>query len=1049
MDLKDYIRQVSQLWRTGDATEHSYRGALGEYVQWITGKGLIVVNEPARIECGAPDYAVMRASDRQPVFYIEAKDIGDSDLDGRKPKGHREQFDRYKGALDRIIFTDYLDFHFYEYGQWVRNIRLGEVQGDRIVACEDAEEQFTGQLLQWSNAKMQPIVRASRLASMMAQKARLLREVTARTMSVISSGPSEYQDSQLLQLYNAFKEILVSDLTVEGFADMYAQAIVYGLFAAKLHDSTPENFSREEAARLIPKSNPFLRRIFNNIAGIDLDDRVAWIVDDLVETFAATNVARVMRSYGRNDRRNDPMVHFYEDFLSRYDPKLRKDMGVWYTPKPVVGFIVRSVHELLRRELGMPHGLADTGRLPGKDGNPVHRLQILDPATGTGTFLAEVIFVVYSVIGRNNAGLWDEYVEKELKPRLNGFELMMAPYTIAHLKMDMVLHETGFTSGDGRRLNVFLTNSLEPPSAEPRNLFNAISVEAEEADLVKRDKPVMAVVGNPPYNGSSRNRGKWIMNLMEAYKREPGGVAKLNERNPKWLNDDYVKFIRLAEHYVEKNKSGIIGFINPHGFIDNPTFRGMRWHLLNTFDRIYVLNLHGNSKKKEASPDGGKDENVFDIMQGVSVNLFVRNGKKGDKELGRVFYADLWGKREDKLQFLESHDVTNVEYLEVKPQEPMYFFMPKNEDGKDEYERGFSITELFKVSSVGVVTTKDSFVVCDDVETVRHRIKDVITMPETELAQKYKLKDTRDWSLRRAKSDVRATLNGDGKLDNSKIIRYDYRPFDKRWIYYTGTTNGLAAWPRAEVQKNLAHEGNLAILTCRQCISPQWSLIGVSDNVVDDCRVSNKTKERGYVFPLYVYREDVSGAEEKILNLRPEVLSRIADGLGMSPEGLGSEDLLAYIYAVLHSPKYRRKYNEFLKIDFPRVPYPKDKARFDYLVALGRKLIDLHLMRGSDTWNVGAGFPESGTNIVERYEFAPERSEDSLGKVWINGTQYFSGVSQTAWNTCVGGYQPAQKWLKDRRGRHLSYGDIIHYERIIFALDNTCAIMQALDNEED
>lgn len=1028
MDLKEYIGKVESQWQTGDATEHSYRGLLQTYVQQIVGKGFVVVNEPSRIQCGAPDYVILRSKDNLPVFYIEAKDIGDSDLDGHNPKDHREQFNRYKGALERVVFTDYLDFHFYEQGEWIRNIRIGEIQGNKIMARKDAETLFEQQIQQWSKAGVQPVRSTTKLADIMAQKARLLRHVTQQTMLNITATASSYGDSQLLQLFNNFRSTLVGDLTEEGFADMYAQTIVYGLFAARLHDTTPENFSRAEAATLIPKSNPLLRRIFNNIAGIDLDDRVAWIVDDLVETFAATDVATVMKDYGSNGWRNDPMVHFYEDFLAGYDPKLRKDMGVWYTPKPVVGFIVRSVHEILKTQFGLPQGLADTSKIKTKDGNETHRLQILDPATGTATFLAEVIMQIYDVIGRKNGGLWQDYVEQELKPRLNGFELMMAPYTIAHLKLDMVLRETGYASTGDRRLNVFLTNALEPPSIERRILFNVLSKEAEAADKVKRDTPVMVVIGNPPYNGASRNQGKWIMQLMEAYKMEPGGKVKLKERNPKWINDDYVKFIRLAENYVEKNGVGIIGFINPHGFIDNPTFRGMRWQLLRTFDRVYVLNLHGNSKKKEVCPDGSKDENVFDIMQGVSINMLVKTGKKQANELGKVYYADLLGLKTDKFDFLDTHDIRNVDYKEVEPQEPMFFFVPTNVEGMEEYEKGFSIPELFTDNSVGVVTTKDEFLVCEERDTVKKRIQDLIDLPEADLAQKYKLKDTRDWSIQRAKEDVGSVL------DESKIISYAYRPFDTKYLYYTGRTNGLVAWPRAQVQKQLLHEGNVAITVSRQCVS-DWRYIFITENINDLNYIATAGRfGAGYVFPLYLYKEYM-GKEEKIVNFNKNVYNCIADGLGYEPK---PEEVLHYIYAVLHSPQYREKYKEFLKIDFPRVPYPKDKEEFTRLIDIGRKLVDLHLMHGADQWDVETGFPVSGSNVVERYNF-----DD--GRVWINDTQYFQPVSREAWAAFIGGYQPAQKWLKDRKGRRLGYSDIIHYERIIHVLDSTLFLMQSID----
>lgn len=1032
MALKEYISKIDNIYRSGEATEYSYRPALESYMETIAGSGLSVIHEPKHLkECGAPDFVVNHSGNGAPAFYIETKPVGDGDLDGRKRTGNKEQFDRYKRALRLVVFTDFLDFHFYEDGQWLQNIRLGEPHGDGIAALLENEERFRSLIARWGEAKPQPIKSAAKLAEIMAGKARLLRHAAEKAMS--RAGGDDEPTGQLPQLFNAFKSWLLQDLTPEGFADIYAQTIVYGLFAACLNNPGHTVFTRQSAANLIPKSNPFLRRIFHEVA-FDLDGRVEWIVDDLAAAFAATDIAKVMGDYGKNSWKNDPMVHFYEDFLAEYDPKLRKDLGVWYTPQPVVGFIVRSVDAILRRDFGLPDGLADSGRAApkGAKGKPAHRVQILDPAAGTGTFLAQAILQIHDTVARKNAGLWQQYVESDLKPRLNGFELMMAPYTIAHIKLDTTLRDTGYTPVGDRRLNLFLTNALEAPSPNQRTLFNALTVEADEADRVKREKPVMVLIGNPPYNGSSKNKGKWIMSLMDDYKKEPGGEARLNERNYKWINDDYVKFLRLAQYYTDKNRQGIVGFITPHGFIDNPTFRGMRWSLLRSFNDIYILNLHGNSRKKESTPDGGADENVFSIMQGVSISILVNTGKRNTGKLGRVFYAELYGKRAAKLDFLQSHSIADTEYVEVKPQPPMFFFYPKGQEG-NEYGKGFSITDLFPNNSVGVVTTKDNFLVCDDEKTIKQRIQDLISLSEEELSHKYKLKNTRDWSVSRAKKDIGTVF------DESNIIAYDYRPFDTKLLYYTGNTNGLVAWPRGHLMRNFLLGDNIALLSCRQCVNSDWSLVSVSENVVDDCRLSNKTKERGYVFPLYTYSDKLEEGGtlgiEKIPNFNGKIYGRICEGIGREPQ---PEEVFGYIYAVLHSPRYRKRYAELLKEDFPRVPYPTDNALFGKLAELGRRLIDLHLMRGADKWQCGAGFPETGSNEVETVEY-------SEGRVMINASQFFAPVSEEVWNLHIGGYQPAQKWLKDRRGRKLSYPDCIHYERIIHALSGTACIMREID----
>ena len=1025
MDLKEYFSTVNQKYRAGNATEHTYRGALEQLMQTLLPK-LRIVNEPKREKCGAPDYIASR-KDGMPVFYIEAKDIGDNDLDGRNPHGHKEQFTRYKQALDYIIFTDYLDFHLYEHGEFIDSVRIAEVKGDRIVAIKENEEKFLNLIEHVGNNAIQRITSATRLAKLMAGKARLLENIIEQAMN---DDTESYANKNLHGQFQAFKDVLIQELKPSDFADIYAQTIAYGMFAARLHDDTPEDFSREEAAKLIPKTNPFLRQIFNNLAGNDLDERIAWVVDDLVTVFQATDLKKIMASYVRDKLHHDPMIHFYEDFLAEYNPKLRKSKGVWYTPQPVVGFIVRAVDEILQKEFNLPEGLADYSMIEkdvaveqSHDGRTTdgmkhamkrfHRVQILDPATGTGTFLAEVVNQIYDRY-RDQQGIWQQYVEQHLLPRLHGFEILMASYAVAHLKLDMLLGETGYHHNSDKRLQVYLTNSLEESNNEPRTLFAQwLSLEATEANVIKRDCPVMVVIGNPPYSGESQNKGKWIMSLMEDYKKEPGSKTPLNERNPKWLNDDYVKFIRLAQHYIEKKGEGIIGFINPHGYLDNPTFRGMRWSLLKTFDIIYTIDLHGNSKKKETCPDGSKDENVFDIMQGVSINLFVKTGKKGKEEIGKVYHKDLYGLRQQKYDFLDGATLENVGYEEMKPMAPMYFFVPKNFDLQEEYDKGFKVDELFNVSSVSVVTAKDAI---------------LVDMNENNLFAKVKLEY--------------------GSADSSLIKRYNYRPFDDRFVYYDVQK---IERPRETTMRQMVHQ-NIALLTCRQLAGNEWKHVSVADGIVDDCRVSSKTKERGYVFPLYVYKENM-GKEECIVNFNTEMYEKIAKGLNyyacaesnvlIDPISdyngvLYPQALFDYIYAVLHSPSYRERYKEFLKIDFPRIPYPTDWEKFRDLAELGEELRLLHLMEDMPS-KTGITFPVAGSLQVDCYRWQDNR-------VYINAEQYFDGVPESAWNFFIGGYQPAQKWLKDRKGMTLSFEDVKHYERIIYVLQQTKRIMQEIDN---
>ena len=1057
MDLKEYISTVNQKYRAGNATEHSYRGALEQLMQTLLPK-LHIVNEPKRVKCGAPDYIACH-KDGMPVFYIEAKDIGDNDLDGRNPHGHKEQFTRYKQALDYIIFTDYLDFHLYEHGEFVDSVRIAEVKGDKIVAINENEEKFLNLIEHVGNNAIQRITSASRLAKLMAGKARLLENIIEQAL--MDETYTEANDTLQAQ-YQSFRDFLIQELTRQDFADIYAQTIAYGMFAARLHDPTPEDFSREEAGRLIPKTNPFLRNLFNNVAGNELDDRITWVVDDLVTVFQATNLQEIMKAYGEDKRHHDPMIHFYEDFLSEYNPKLRKSKGVWYTPQPVVGFIVRAVDEILQKEFNLPEGLADYSMIEKdvaveqsydgrtKDGmkhapKRFHRVQILDPATGTGTFLAEVVNQIYDRY-RDQQGIWQQYVEQHLIPRLHGFEILMASYAVAHIKLDMLLGETGYQHLSDKRLHVYLTNSLEESNNEPRTLFAQwLSREAAEANVIKRDCPVMVMIGNPPYSGESQNKGEWIMKLMDDYKKEPGSETRVG--NTKWLNDDYVKFIRLAQYYIEKNNTGVIGFINPHGFLDGLTFRGMRWNLLKTFDKIYTINLHGNSKRSESGEEGLKDENVFDIQQGVSINLFIKTGEKNTNELGHVYYKDLYGSRIDKYNFLQDNSLQSVGYQELSPTAPNYFFVPKNFDLEDEYHSFFKIEDLFINNGVGICSKRDAIAFQKERERLVSILKDYKELSESEVKTKYQItSESADNKISKAQENVK-----EYGIRDKYITKAYYRPFDKKYTYLS-PSKGFLARPVYPIMNHLQKE-NVALGVCKQSATDlPWSLVLASSCPADMCYVSGRTREGSYFFPLYLYKENM-GQEERIVNFNKELYDKIAQGLNYLPcyddnvlvdpisdyNGvLYPQALFDYIYAVLHSPSYRERYKEFLKIDFPRIPYPTDWEKFRDLAELGESLRQLHLMEDLSS-KTGINFPVVGSMQVDCYRWQDNR-------VYINAEQYFEGVPESAWNFFIGGYQPAQKWLKDRKEMTLSFEDVKHYGRIIYVLQQTECLMGDIDN---
>ena len=1041
--VREYLAEVSAQWKTGQATEHSYRPALKTLLEGLLTK-VIVINEPAHIKCGAPDYILRDKRTALHLGFIEAKDIGDGDLDGNGV--HKEQFNRYKNSLENLCFTDYLDFHFYENGEFKDKVRIADVCGTKLVpAAESDIEKFVGMIEHFGAAKAQKVTSPIRLAKLMAGKARLL----AQAIKEFLKDDTE-KTSMLGAQMKVFRDILIHDISEETFADVYAQTITYGMFAARLHDTTPEDFSREEAARLIPRTNPFLKQMFNYIA-LDTNDTVEWVVDDLVTLFAATDVGGLMKDYGKDTAQTDPLLHFYEDFLAAYNPELRKARGVWYTPQPVVSFIVRSVDKILESEFGLMGGLANNEKAKFKVVNDnkakksdkdfiereMHRVQILDPATGTGTFLAEVVKQIHSKFAAMQ-GMWQSYVSEHLLPRLNGFEILMASYAMAHLKLDMLLAETGYKHDTNERLRVFLTNSLVEYDKEVGQLFaQALSREAEEANFLKRDCPVMVVIGNPPYSGVSSNNGKWIVDLVGEYRKEPVTELPLNEKK-NWLNDDYVKFIRFGQHRIDLNGTGIVAFITNHGFIDNPTFRGMRWSLLKSFDSIYVLDLHGNVKKKEKCADGSKDENVFDIQQGVCITFFIKTGKKAANEIGKVYHADIKGSREVKYTFLEGHSIGNVEYKQVDLSAPFYCFIPQNNEGRAEYDNGFAVNELLDVFSTGVQSSRDSIAVSSTKDELLGRFKIVgdLTVPSERMrleffgenkGGQYQAGDSYFWNFDDARKAV-ACLNHEEYIEG-----YAYRPFDDKFIYYS---DKIVHRPRAKVFNNLYKKDNLAFIIGRQGQAVgdmQWNVVYATDKIVD---LNIFYRGGGCTFPLYLYADNM-GRLEKTPNLNKEIWAKInaAAGCETTPE-----EVFYYIYAVLHTPSYREKYKEFLKVDFPRIPYPTNGEEFKRLADIGRQLVEVHLLKAPQVKNMFspvATFPAAGTNRVDAIKY-----ED--GKVYISKEQYFDNVPPEAWEFFIGGYQPAQKWLKDRKGRTLSADDVMHYKSIIIALLETSRLMGIL-----
>ncbi|KMW69896.1 MAG: type ISP restriction/modification enzyme [Limnoraphis robusta] len=1059
-----YIREIEAALQSGNATEHTHRPALKNLIESFR-SGIVATNEPKRINCGAPDFVISQG--QLIKGYIEAKDVGIS-LDKTQTT---PQLKRYFNALGNLILTDYLEFRWYVRGELRLKTQIAKVSKNnrKLEQNNEGIEQLDQLLTQFLEVSTPQLNTPKELAQRMANLAQLIRDAIATALSDQDKG------GMLREQLESFKKVLIKDLNQNQFADMYAQTICYGLFAARCNTDSPENFSRENAAFKLPKTNPFLRSIFSQVAGPDLDDRIVWAVDDLVTILRQTDMAEILKNFGKRTRQEDPVVHFYETFLAEYDPKMRASRGVYYTPEPVVSYIVRSVDSILKNKFGISKGLADAKKIqvpnPNGEGTlETHKVLILDPAVGTGTFMYGVIDHIYDSF-KNQKGMWSSYVSQHLLPRLFGFELLMAPYTVAHMKLGLQLQELGYDFSSDERLRIYLTNTLQEAFQIPPadGFLNRIRDEAEAAKEVKQDIPVMVVLGNPPYSAVSMNTDPWIVGLIRDYYQVDG--QPLKEHNSQNLLDDYVKFIRFAQHRVRLTGDGIVALITNHGYLDNPTFRGMRQNLMETFDEIYVLDLHGNSKKKEVCSDGSSDQNVFDIQQGVAIGIFVKY-PESSQEPATVYHADLWGVRElyqnqskakkligGKYHWLAENDVSSTDWEILKPESSFYLFKPQDKRLLPEYQAYWKIADILSSNLTGVKTNRDKLLIDFDLESLNQRIETLQSDQYTDIQIKetYSLSDDRYWNTYRERNKIRAT---DWRKN---IIPYLYRPFDQRYLLYQINLiqigRGGAGY---NIMQHMIYGDNLGLITSRQQSQQrEWTLVGITKFVTDNCSISSNTKERSYLFPLYLYPTDnptlfdlqpTNAPGGRRPNLSSEFiqdfstrleLEFIADGKGDKHQTFGPEDIFNYIYAIFHSPTYRQRYAEFLKIDFPRVPLTSNSELFWCLCEKGDRLVNLHLMKVTATEMTS--YPEDGDNKVEKVRYV-EANQNQPGRVYINKTQYFEGVPLEVWNFYVGGYQVCQKWLKDRKDRLLDFDDLEHYQNIVAALNETMILMQQIDD---
>lgn len=781
--LKSYLNSVANLTQRGDATEESYYPALKTLLEEMAraqGRDARVTVLPKKTEAGNPDFRVWDGS-QHVIGYIEAKAPG-TNLDHVQTS---EQLQRYLHTFPNLILTDFYEFLLYRKGRLLERALLARPFIPKTLKLKPPAEQAEAlaRLLEtFFSFVLPPSLTPEALSVELARRTRFLRDQVILPELVHESGA-------IYEFYRAFQKYLIAGLTKKQFADLYAQTITYGLFAARTRAQNA--FTRQLAYSLIPSTIGILRDVFQFISLGKPSPQMEVIVDDIAAVLNAADAQAILEQYYKQHKGDDPILHFYETFLAEYDPETRERRGVYYTPQPVVRYIVRAVHHLLQSRFDLPDGLADG------------RVTVLDPAAGTLTFLAEAVRHAFAeFVSKYGGGGKANLLRNHILPHFFAFELLMAPYAIGHMKIGFLLESLGAPLRNGERFQFYLTNALEMEDLEQIGIPGLASLadESHHAARVKKEEPILVILGNPPYSGHSANRNKWIDCLL---KSDMDGAQsyytiddhKLAEKNPKWLQDDYVKFLRFAQWKIHKAGRGIVAMITNHSYLDNPTFRGMRQSLLKTFDEIYILDLHGNSLKRETAPDGSQDENVFDIRQGVAIGLFVKHGKPRQRG---VYHADLYGLREHKYHWLEAHDLTTARYRPIQPTSPHYFFIPRITRGS--YSSWPRIPEIFPVNSVGIVTARDKLTIRWTPDEAWNTVLHFSRMDADLARQAYQLgKDARDWKVSLAQQD----LKRDGGPHRDKVVPILYRPFDIRYTYYTGRSRGFHCRPRPEVMRHM------------------------------------------------------------------------------------------------------------------------------------------------------------------------------------------------------------------------------------------------------
>ncbi len=1080
-ELKNYLTNIQNM--SQNDTEHAHRLALQTLINATksavlskqSAAQITITHEPTRDKThgGSPDFAIYK--DGLVLGYIENKRVN-ADFDKKQTQA---QLEKYAKLCDNIILTDYLRFLLFRKNENNKLEKIIEIKlcdlADLSNIAKSLSQKDDLNISLFSEMSFNLRAKAAELIELFQifftqnpkdiNKINEFAQALATRTRLVCDFLKNTKDEKIFNFYRLFTKTIDNSISYEDFCDNYAQTLTYSLFLARYTNNNIK-ITLFDAQTYIPKAFPLIKKLSDFLNRLDNLDELQWLLNEIIAIINHIDIAAFTKQINDGLQKDllgylpkDPFMHFYEPFLAKYDQYKRESRGVYYTPQPVVDFIIEAVDSSLKSDFNFKDGL--------KAAKNSNQITLLDFAAGTGTFLSAAFDKVLN--GENiKSANFDNEVLSVIK-NFKGFELLVAPYAIAHLKILSMLHQN-YNHELKTRLNIYLTNTLKEIIKEEvlsEEFGEELSIEAKSAQDIK-NQPILIITGNPPYSGASANKGVFENEVKISYGIEPGekilghdgksdqsesflkllqtpakdlGVQKadladyktqfkkkkLNEKNPKWLLDDYVKFINFAERKIAKNPSGgIIAIISNHGFLDNPTFRGMRYHLMQTFDKIFLLDLHGNDRKKEKAENGEKDENVFNIMQGVAISVFIKRPNSVATTTCEIYHADIFGKRKDKYNFLKDNDLKSVQWQKLNPQMPLCLFTPQDDELKKQYDKGVSVTQMFEVFSSGICSQRDSVTIHKTKESVKALINDFKTLSQNEIIKKYKIeKDGRDWQIEKAINSV--------KKENGVIAQINYKPFDTNYTYYNGESRAFIAYPRAEVMKHFLNGENIGLVAYRKCDNNVLDNILISDKIID----LHFTGTGSSVFPLYLYNEN----GEKSLNLKAEFLDFLAKKY---EKELSGEQILGYIYAILFHKTYRQKYISFLKVDFPKILFVDSLNDFLKLSQIGQKLIDIHLLKAdlSEYKNIGEAVYKDAKNKNQMILAKPiYNAKDKT--LFINESLHFTNVKSEILEYKIGGYEVVYKYLKSHKNE---IADFNHISKIIKTLAATIDIENRLLN---